>query len=288
MTMPLEKIRAALDSIEIVMKNSDDMNSKGAMILGAHLEGPFINKKYKGAQPENFIIAPDLSLIEDYEQVIKVVTIAPEIKGALPLMDRYKDSINFSIGHSAASYEEAMEAFGSGAKSVTHLFNAMTGLHHRKPGIVGAALTCDCYCEIIADKFHVHENLFQLLLKSKGLDRILLITDCMQAGGLSEGKYELGGLEVTVNNKQCRLNDGTIAGSVLRLNEGLYNFSESIVEKLEHVIPLVTSNQATYLNVEEEMGTLEVNKLANIVLINSKIEVSKTIVRGKVVYENQL
>lgn len=285
MTMPMDAINKALETIELVMKSG---KTKGAMVLGAHLEGPFINEDFKGAQPKEFITKPKEELVERFMDTIKVITIAPEIPGGQEFIAKYSESFEFSIGHSGATYEVAKEAFKNGARSTTHLFNAMTGVHHREPGIVGAAFTCDCYSEVIADKFHIHPDLYKLIVKAKGLEKILLITDCMRAGGLEEGTYDLGGQMVTVKNGQCRLPEGTIAGSVLKLNEGLRNFDESLEETLEQLIPLVTSNQASYLGVDHLIGSLEVGKLANIVIMNDQIDIKNTIVKGNKVYENQL
>jgi N-acetylglucosamine-6-phosphate deacetylase len=290
MTMSMQTIRNALDTIRNHMERSEllESESKGAMILGAHLEGPFINAAYKGAQPGEHIVIPDTKILEDYGDIIKVVTLAPEIEGALDMISRYKDNTRFSIGHSGATFEEAMDSFKAGASSTTHLFNAMTGLHHRKPGIVGAAFLSDCYCEIIADNFHVHKGLYPFILKAKTLNKILLITDCMRAGGLAEGEYELGGQKVWMKNKQCTLADGTIAGSVLKLNEGLRNFATELEGELESYIQLVSKNQAEYLGVWDKMGSIEVGKLANLVLIDEAVHIIKTIVKGNIVYETQV
>lgn len=285
MTMPMAAIRKALDTV-IELQHKD--GTKGAIVLGAHLEGPFINEGFKGAQPSEFIRLPEASFVEKYKEVIKVMTIAPEVEGAMAMIDRYKDSINFSIGHTGATFDQATNAYRAGAVGTTHLFNAMTGLHHRKPGVVGAALTCDCYTEVIADNFHINPGLFKMLVKAKGYDKLLLITDCMRAGGLEEGIYNLGGQEVTMKNGQCTLASGTIAGSVLKLHEGLKNFAIAIEEALSEVIPMVTENQAKYLGVEDRMGTLDLGKEANIVLMSETFNITTTIVKGNKIYENRL
>jgi N-acetylglucosamine-6-phosphate deacetylase len=208
------------------------------------------------------------------------------VEDSLAFIKKYHKSINFSLGHTSATYEEAMKAFECGACGSTHTFNAMTGMHHRKPGVVTAALTSDCYTELIADKFHVHEGLFPLFIKAKGLQKILLVTDCMQAGGLTEGEYELGGQKVTVSDGKCLLDSGTIAGSVLKLNEGLKNFHENVKEGLEQVLPIVTMNQAKYLGLDHQIGSLEEDKQADIVIMNDQFEIIKTIVKGNIEYEN--
>ena len=286
MTMPLNQIHKALNAVKECMENQEQ-ETLGADIIGVHLEGPFIRKEFKGAQNEKDIIEPNRKLIMEYLDLLKVITIAPESPGALALIEEFQDHISFSLGHSGADFEQAMKAFETGARGVTHLFNAMTGLHHRNPGIVGAALESECYCELIADNHHVHPGIFSMLTKAKGLEKLLLITDCMRAGGLPEGLYDLGGQEVTVSSGQCRLASGTIAGSVLKLNEGLINFQKATRETLERLLPLVTRNQAKYLQMEDELGSLEPGKRADIVFMNQEYEIEKTIVKGNLQYERQ-
>lgn len=283
MTMPKKSILKALEAIEEA-KTLEDWD--GAMILGAHMEGPFINVKYKGAQSEKYIALPDEAILDRFIDTIKVVTIAPEVEGALHMIEKYSHKINFSLGHTGADFNQAKEAYEKGAKSATHLFNAMTGLHHREPGVVGAALTCDCYTEVIADNFHLNPVLYQLVEKAKGLEKILLITDCMQAGGLTEGIYELGGQAVSVKNGQCRLESGTIAGSILKLNQGLKNFIQGLEKELYETVGLVTLNQAKYLGCDKDMGSLEKGKLANIVLMDAAFNIKTTIVKGSTIYED--
>lgn len=287
MTMAMPTIQEALTNIKLLKDEPTTYNPNGAMVLGAHLEGPYINEGFKGAQPLEYIQIPDPAFVEKNKEIIKVITLAPEVDGAADLIRKYKDSIRFSIGHSGAGFEQALEAFQQGACCTTHLFNAMTGLHHRKPGIVGAAFASNCYSELIADTIHVHPGLFPVVLKIKGKDKVLLVTDCMQAGGLDEGEYELGGQKVTVKDGKCTLDSGTIAGSVLKLNKGLNNVHESTQDALETLIPLVTNNQATYLGLENEIGSLTPGKIANIVIFDSGIQIKCTIVKGKKVYENQ-
>ncbi len=282
MTMPKKSIIKALEAIEEA-KSLRDWD--GAMVLGAHMEGPFINVKYKGAQSEKYIALPEEDILDRFLDTIKIVTIAPEVAGAFGMIEKYGGKINFSLGHTGANYEQAKEAYDKGAKSATHLFNAMTGLHHRESGVVGAALTCDVYTEVVADNFHLSPVLYQIVEKAKGLEKILLMTDCIQAGGLREGSYQLGGQSVIVENGQCRLQNGTIAGSVLKLNQGLKNFTEGIEKKLSETIRLVTLNQAKYLGCDKDLGSLERGKLANIVLMDASFNIITTIVKGKTIYE---
>ncbi len=281
MTMHMSKIEEALQTVKKVMSEG----TEGAQILGVHMEGPFINEDFKGAQPKDAIIAPDANLVKRHEDILKVITIAPEVNGAMELIEAYKDKINFSLGHTGADYETAMEAIDKGACCVTHLFSAMTGLHHRKPGVVGAAFNSDCYSELIADKIHVNEQLFELVTKVVGLDKLMLITDCMQGGGLPEGEYDLGGQNVWVKDGKCTLESGTIAGSVLTLNKGLQNLSENVSHQLETLIPIVTLNQATYLGLDHKIGTLDKGKEADIVVMDEHCQIKRTIVKGSSVYE---
>ncbi|MFV0467202.1 MAG: N-acetylglucosamine-6-phosphate deacetylase [Lachnospiraceae bacterium] len=305
MTMSMKRIEASLLAIRTVMNSAD---TSGSMILGAHMEGPFINEAQKGAQSAEYIRLPDRNMIEKFKDILRVVTIAPEEEGALNLIKDYCDQINFSVGHTNATFEQANAAFAAGAKGVTHLFNAMSGLKHRAPGVVGAALLSDTYAEIIADNFHLHKAIYPLVVKTKGYRRILLITDCMNAGGMPEGTYDLGGQEVKVTCGQCRLHNGTLAGSILKLNQGLYHFAKTLEEDhfspttskdllseepvseviLARTIPFVTENQAQFLGVNDQMGTLDTGKLANIVVMDTLCKIKKTFIKGKKVYEDQI
>ncbi|MGH4120505.1 N-acetylglucosamine-6-phosphate deacetylase [Clostridium sp.] len=284
MTMSAEKIYAALDNVRNQMKKKIN----GAKILGAHMEGPFINKKYKGAQKEDFIIKPNFKFIEDYIDVIKLITLAPEEDENYDFIKETKEKTNIilSIGHSNAQYEETMESIKCGISHATHTFNAMTPLNHRKPGIVGAIFSSDVYCELIADGIHVHPSIFNILKKVKGLDRIILITDSMRAGCLKDGVSELGGQKVIVKNNSARLEDGTLAGSILKLNEGVKNFMNNTDIGICEAISLVSINPARELGLDKVKGSLEVGKYADIVILNSDFDVQQTIVEGNTVFKS--
>jgi N-acetylglucosamine-6-phosphate deacetylase len=283
MTMSEEKIYAALDNIRLHMKNKIN----GAKILGAHMEGPFINKKYKGAQKEDFIIKPNFRFVEDYIDVIKLITLAPEEDDNFDFIKETvkKTNIILSIGHSNAEYEETMEAIKCGISHATHTFNAMTPLNHRKPGIVGAIFNSDIYCELIADGIHVHPAIFNILKKVKGTNRIILITDSMRAGCLRDGVSELGGQKVIVKNNSARLEDGTLAGSILKLNEGVKNFMDNSNIDICEAISLVSINPARELGLDKTKGSLEVGKYADIVILDSNFNVQQTIVEGNTVFK---
>ena len=276
MTMPLEKIYRALERIR------DGKNfSHGAKILGAHLEGPFIGKKFKGAQAEENILPADFELIKNFVDVIKIITVAPEECG-LDFIDRCREeNIIVSIGHSAATYEEATAAIERGANHITHLFNAQSAFHHRKPGVVGAALDSNAIVEVIADNVHVHPVAQRLVAKVKPRSEIILITDSFRACALGEGLSELGGQKVFVKGNLATLEDGTIAGSVAKMNEVLKNFCANTKFDVASCVELVTKNPAVELKIFDKLGSLEVGKAADIVLFDDEFNIKKIFIDGK-------
>jgi N-acetylglucosamine-6-phosphate deacetylase len=283
MTMDRDSIYSALNAIREAMS----LEIKGAKILGVHMEGPFINEKYKGAQKSDNIIKPDYTIIKDYLDIIKVITLAPEKDENHSFIKKVKrnSKITLSIGHSDASYEETIKAIEHGITHATHTFNAMTPLNHRKPGIVGAIFTSDITCELIADKIHVHPAIFNILINIKHKDKLVLITDSMRAGCIKSGIYELGGQEVIVENGAAKLKDGTLAGSVLTLNKGVKNMLEYSDLELYEAVAMATLIPAKVINMDNKKGSLEVGKDADIIIFNREIDVFFTIVAGKIVFE---
>lgn len=283
MTMSREEIEAALQSIRKAKK----MPLQGAEILGAHMEGPYLNVKFKGAQNEIYFQAPDVEYVKENADVIRHITIAPEIEGAMDFIKNIKENteISLSIGHSGATFEEAMAGIKAGINHVTHLFNAMSPLHHREPGVVGATLASDISCEVICDMIHVHPGLFKLISNVKGPDKLVLVTDCMSAGGKPEGEYSLGGQKVIVKDGSARLESGNLAGSVLKLNDALKNLIVHTGNPIEETIGYVTINPATTINVQDTKGTLDVGKDADITIFDSDINIQMTIGKGKIIYE---
>ncbi|NFB30133.1 N-acetylglucosamine-6-phosphate deacetylase [Clostridium botulinum] len=283
MTMTKEHIYKALD----VIKQAMNMNLDGAKVLGAHLEGPFINPKYKGAQKEDFIKNPTFNFIKGYENVIKIITLAPEKDENFEFLKDIKENtdIVLSIGHSDATYEQAMAAIDNGISRATHTFNAMTPLNHRKPGIIGAIMNTDISCELIADNIHVHKGAINILTKIKGKDKIILITDSMRAGCMNNGVWELGGQKVIVKNGSARLEDNTLAGSILTLDNAVKNMKNNIEASLCEVISMVTVNPAKDINIYDRKGSIEKGKDADIVIFDKDINISMTIVDGNIVYE---
>ncbi len=281
MTMHKDVILKAFDTARTVKAETE---CYGAKILGINCEGPFINPSKKGAQPGEFIIPPDGDFIVDNADILKLFTVAPEVDGALECINKvYKDGrVLVSMGHTGASFEEANEGIKAGARHTTHLFNAMTALQHRNPGVVGAALSDErVSCELIADTFHVNPGLYKLVAKAKG-DKLCLITDCMRAGGMEDGTYPLGGQQVIKKGIQCLLEDGTIAGSVLRLNEAVKNLKDYTDLTFPELFACASLNPAKAVGEAEQIGSLEVGKCADIIICDEDINIITTIINGKV------
>ncbi len=282
MTMSKEKIYKALDNIKEGMK----LDLGGAKVLGAHMEGPFINPKYKGAQKEDYIIEPDYNFINGYEDVIKIITLAPEKDNNSQFIKSIKENTNIvlSIGHSDATYEEAMESIEKGVSHATHLFNAMSPLNHRKPGVIGAVFNSNINCELIADKIHVHPGVFQTVINIKGVNKVILITDSMRAGCMKDGVSELGGQKVIVKDNSARLEDGTLAGSILTLNKAVKNMVENTNLNIYQAISMVSLNSAKDIGISDRKGSIEEGKDADIVIFDEEYNVRHTIVEGKTVF----
>ncbi len=280
MTMPFEQILAALDQIRAQMNQT----VSGAKLLGAHLEGPFINPKAKGAHLESYICLPEIQAIEAYKDIIKLITIAPETdpEGLFIESARAK-GINISLGHSTCSYDCAKKAIASGANSVTHLFNAMTGLHHRDPGLVGAALLSDVYTELIADNVHVHPDLYELVYKLKGPDRMILITDAMKGQCMKQGRYDLGGQPVIVGENDARLENGTLAGSILTQDKAFRHMLNTNGIDVVKVSRMLSGNPAELLG-EKQLGFIQSGTVADLVAFSEDMSLTHTFVDGELAY----
>lgn len=286
MTVSKAEIEAAFDAVREV-KNSDSYY--GSRILGVNSEGPFINAKKKGAQAEEHILKPDADFIEKHSDLVKLFTVAPEVEGAAECIEKVSKNTNvlISMGHTDATYEEAVEGIKKGVRHTTHLFNAMTALSHRSPGVVGAALADgNVSTELIADTFHVNKGLFGLIAKIKG-DKLCLITDCIRAGGMPDGDYTLGGQPVHKEGIKCLMDDGTIAGSVLKLNEAVYNLYENSDLKLYEAVNCASLNVAKALGEDKEIGSLEEGKRADIVIADERFNVKTTILGGEIRYKGE-
>lgn len=285
MTVSMDDINTALNTVRTLKVESKDWD--GAEILGVNLEGPFINPKKKGAQAETHIKPLDADFVIKNADVISIATVAPEMEGGLDGIKKIRENcdVKVSIGHTDASFEDTMSGIDAGATHITHLFNAQTPLHHRNPGVVGAALLRDVYTELICDTFHVHKGLFELIAKVKG-DNLVLITDCTRAGGMPNGEYTLGGQKIIVNGIECLLEDGTIAGSVLKLNDSVKNVYNNTDMPLWSVVAAASLNPAKAIGVSDRKGSLEAGKDADIIITDSDFNVMKTIIGGKLKYES--
>lgn len=284
MTVSYAELRAAFQQIRAAMEASLRPDWPGARVLGANAEGPFIAPSRKGAQAAENIRPGDAAFLREHLDVIRVFTIAPEEPGNLDCIREMAGKCLISMGHTAATYAQAVAGIEAGVRHVTHLFNAQTPLSHREPGVVGAALTDDrVSCELIADTFHVSRHLFPLVTRMKG-DHMVLITDCTRAGGLADGQYTLGGQPIFVKGIECRLADGTIAGSVLKMNEAVRNLLNNTALAPWEAVNAASLTPARRIGVDGTKGSLEAGKDADIVLCDQRFEVLRTIVGGRTVY----
>ena len=286
MTEDMKVIRKALEVCRNLKEESKDWN--GSAILGCHAEGPFISEAKKGAQDAKYILKPDASFVKEYADIISIITLAPETDSNdfAAIREICKDTdVVVSMGHTSADYETAMKSTEAGVSHVTHLFNAMTPLAHRAPGVVTAAFNSDISCELIADAFHVSPVFYDLLWKIKGR-KLCFITDCLPAGGLPQGEYTLGGQKIIYRDVVCRLEDGTVAGSVLHLNKGVWNVYTNSSIPLWECVNGASLNPATTIGIDKAKGSIEIGKDADIIITDKEFNVEKTIIGGKVKYES--
>ena len=289
MTVSYDDLRRAFTQIRRAMAESRKDDWMGAAIVGANAEGPFINAARKGAQAEEHVRPGDAAFLKEYADVIRLFTIAPEVDGNMDCIREMakQPGVRISMGHTAATYDQAKAAIDAGVRHVTHLFNAQTGLHQRDPGVVGAALTDGrVTCELIADTFHVHRALFELVAKMKG-ENLALITDCLRATGLEDGTYTLGGQEFTLQGIQCRLKDGTIAGSVLKLNHAIKNMLDNTDLTIPEAVKMASLTPARCIGLDGCKGSIEVGKDADLALADDQFEISTTILGGRTIYDRR-
>ena len=286
MTVDMKVIRKSLEICRSLINESKKWN--GSAILGVHAEGPFISEQKKGAQDARYILKPDAEFVKEYADILKIITLAPEAdtENFSAIREICKDTnVTVSMGHTMADYATATAAIGAGVKHVTHLFNAMTPLSHRAPGVVGAALNSDVSCELIVDTFHVNASLYDMVFKLKGR-KLCFITDCLPAGDLPHGEYTLGGAKIIYRDIVCRLEDGTLAGSVLHLNDGVWNVYSNSNIPLHECVNCASLNPANVLGIAYRKGSIEIGKDADVIITDDKFKVKKTIIAGEVKYES--
>ena len=283
MTVSMDVIIKALETCRSLMEESKTWN--GTTILGVHAEGPFINTKKKGAQNPEYILVPSAEFVKEYADVIRIISLAPEMDENFKEISkmRKETDVVVSMGHTDADYDTAMASTNVGVRHATHLFNAMSPLAHRNPGVVGAALNSDVTVELIVDTFHVNPALYNMVYKLKG-DKLCFITDCLPAGGLPEGEYTLGGQKFVSKGIECRLPDGTIAGSILALNKGVWNVYTNSDIPLYECVNCASLNPANAIGIGNKKGSLEVGKDADIIITDCEFNVEKTIIGGTVRY----
>jgi len=283
-TAPRAEMMAAFNTARTLKAESKCWD--GAEILGVHAEGPFINPAKKGAHREAYILPPDADFLLAHADIISSVTLAPEMDKNHTCIKRLsaESDILISLGHTNADLDEAMSAIHDGARHITHLFNAMSPVTHRNPGAVGAALTADdVSVEIIADTLHIHPALYSMIAALKG-NKMILVTDCVRAGGMPDGIYTLGGQPIYLKGIECRLADGTLAGSVLRLNRAIKNVLEHTGLPVHTVFHMASLNPAAAIGKNDRIGSLEAGKDADIIIADDSINIIRTIKKGRTVY----
>ena len=280
---PISRIRDAVMAVKSAF--AKPMSSE---ILGLHLEGPFLSFEKKGAQNPEFIRPINPKIMEDILRLCAgfktIITIAPEADDNMNFIAGFRNSgLIVSIGHSNAAYELAMASFEQGITHATHFYNAMSGFLPREPGVIGAVLDSDrVTAELIADGIHVHPAALRLAIRQKGVESISLITDSLNAAGLGDGNFRVGGLDVVVKDGQARLKDsGALAGSVLTLNKAVKNVINWTGVSLPQAVRLASLNPARVLGLESRLGSIEEGKLANLAVLDSEFNVVDTILRGR-------
>lgn len=283
-TATREKTRMVSELVADYVGNSDE-----AEVLGIHLEGPYINETFKGAQYGPAIRRADLEeLVELYTILgdkLRLITLAPEVEGSAEAIAWLKErDITVSIGHTDATYEQAVAAFEQGVTHATHTFNGMRGLHHREPGALGAILaTPGIYAELIADLVHVHPGAIRLMLRSVGVDRIILITDAVQATGLPDGEYVLGDQKIFVKEGAARLAEGNLAGSTLTMLRAVQNMVRELDVSLPDAFKMASLNPAKSVGLKDR-GWIREGNQADFVILTPELEIQKTIIAGQVAY----
>ncbi len=278
MSESFETMTKAIRNVADFHRNQTQRDSLSSL-LGIYLEGPFFNPEKCGAQPKKHLRTPDIDLMEAYleasSELIRVVSMAPELQGSSELVSYLENKhITSAFGHTNASYETTLNAVNKGMTLATHMFNGMKAFKHRDPGPLGVALMDDrVYSELIVDGVHLHERAVDLALKTKGPDKLILISDAMRAAGLDDGTYELAGQSVTVKNKVARLNDGSLAGSAFTLMEAVRRVIDIHKVKLHQAFNMASLNPAKALNLSEEYGSIEAGKRADFLLLDKNLDI---------------
>ena len=281
MTLDWPTLERCFSAIRRAQADSLSPNWRGAQVLGAHAEGPFISPRRKGAQAERNIQRPDAEKLRPWADVIRLMTLAPEVDGALECIRAARDmGIRLSMGHTDADFDQARAGIAAGITHVTHTFNAMPPLNHRAPGVIGAALADDgVFCELICDTFHVHPALFSMMARAKP-DHLVLITDSIPVAGLPDGPHDQLGATVIVDGIRCRFPDGTIAGSALTLDRAVRNLVKHAGLPIHRAVQMASLNPARAIGVDDRKGALAAGMDADILIADEAFNVRATFVRG--------
>lgn len=282
-------ITSSYENMTDAIKNIVNYRNKDykAHIIGIHLEGPFFNRINKGAQPEEYIDTPNIkkaqTILDDSKGNLKMISLAPELVGSMDLIRFFKkNDVVISMAHSNSEYKDAKLGIENGITVATHLYNGMRNFTHREPGIIGASLTDErVYCEIIYDRFHLHDIAVKIALKMKGYEKIILVSDAMRAAGLEDGEYDLGGQKVYVKDKLPRLQSGSIAGSTLNLQRAVYNMINYLQVPINEAVKMASLNPAKAINMDKDLGSIEVEKKADFILFDKNIDIRKVFIGGK-------
>ena len=258
----------------------------GAKVRGIFLEGPFFTEKYKGAQNEKYMSDPDIDKLKRWKELsdglVNKIAIAPERNGVIDFIHKANSmGVRVALGHSDASYDEAMTAVDEGANIFVHTYNGMSGLHHRKPGMLGAAMNSDAISELICDGHHVNPAAADILIRLKGYDHIALITDCMAAGGMADGDYKLGEFDVVVKNGTARLKDGAnLAGSILKLKDAVKNLVDWQIADVYEAIQMASLIPAKSVGIDNVCGKLKVGYDADFIVLDENLDLKSTYIDG--------
>ncbi len=281
-SLPFKELKKIVSSLTPSLEKA-----KGSSPFGFHIEGGFVNKKKCGAMNPNYFLEPSPALAEELVSAgkVKMFTVAPELPNALETISfLHKKNVFISIGHTETDFETAQNAFFKGANSITHLFNAMPHFHHRNTGLIGAAFSLPFYLQFIGDGVHTSKEVFKIMHLVK--ERLVLITDCTEAGGMPKGKYMLGDYEIFTDGISARLENGTLAGSVLTMDRGVKNLIRFGGFSLEEAVRAAAKTPADSVG-EEKLGRIKEGAFANFAFLDDNLEVKMTISKGRVIYDGR-
>lgn len=278
-----------IEVVDIVKKNKD---TYGAKIQGIFLEGPFFTEKYKGAQNPKYFLKPEIEKLRKWQDIagglIKKIGLAPELEGSVAFAEKAREmGIYVALGHSDASYEEAKNVVDAGANIFVHTYNGMSGLHHRNPGMVGAAMTLrNVFAELICDGHHVHPAAADVLVRARGYNSVALISDCMMAGGMPVGKYKLGDFDVELDGETVRLENGSLAGSVLKMVDAVRNLVRWGIASPFEAIQMATQVPAKSVGIDNVCGIIEEGRNADILILDKEFSILDVYLDGQKVELN--